>query len=81
MNQISGLKELHESGSGSPKIIIAILDGPVELKHLCFNEVEGNLVPLGLPMMRLPPLLNGIEAWSGNCQPDFWKGRKRSGYG
>jgi len=45
MNTILGLAELQKMTLGSPKIKIAVLDGPVDLEHPCFNSPNGNLTP------------------------------------
>jgi cyanobactin maturation PatA/PatG family protease len=45
MKGIEGLSELRLLSSGDPGIKIAILDGPVDLQHPCFNVSDGNLVP------------------------------------
>jgi cyanobactin maturation PatA/PatG family protease len=37
-NKITGLEELRKFGNGDPNIKIAVLDGPVDLKHECFNQ-------------------------------------------
>ena len=58
----SDLKELQSLTYGLPVIKIAVLDGPVDLKHPCFNTVEGNLTPIGegqvLPSSRSNLALN-----------------------
>ena len=45
-DKINGLKELQDFGLGDPDIKIAVLDGPVDLKHSCFNTHNGQLVPI-----------------------------------
>lgn len=45
MKGIAGLSELHALGYGNPAIKIAVLDGPANLQHTCFNTDEGNFIP------------------------------------
>lgn len=45
MNEILGLSALQKLTYGSSKIKIAVLDGPVDLKHSCFNTAKGHLIP------------------------------------
>lgn len=45
MNTIAGIPELHAITYGDPSLIIAVLDGPVDLKHPCFNTAENKLTP------------------------------------
>jgi cyanobactin maturation PatA/PatG family protease len=43
MNKFQGLEELQKLSLGNPNIKIAVLDGPVNLDHTCFNTVGGEL--------------------------------------
>jgi hypothetical protein len=45
MNHISGIAELHAITHGDPVIKIAVLDGPVDLRHPCFHEPADNSLP------------------------------------
>ena len=47
MNEISGLAELQALTLGNAAIKIAVLDGPVDLEHACFNTTAGNVAPTG----------------------------------
>jgi len=53
MQIIPGLSKLQELTLGDLSVKIAILDGPVDLEHNCFNTSEGNLIPL--PQNNLNP--------------------------
>lgn len=46
MQTITGLPALQQLTWGHPSVKIAILDGPVDLEHSCFNSYGGNLVPV-----------------------------------
>lgn len=46
MNKIPGLAELHQMTYGHATIKIAVLDGPVDLKHACFQSASGRFQPL-----------------------------------
>ena len=46
MSNIPGLVELHQLCRGNAEISIAVLDGPVDLQHSCFNVSGGILMPL-----------------------------------
>lgn len=43
----SGIPQLHLTTYGDPLITIAVLDGPVDMKHACFNTSKNNLTPWG----------------------------------
>lgn len=45
MTEIPGLPELHQLTYGNSKIKIAVLDGPVDLEHSCFNSDKHKLIP------------------------------------
>ncbi|MBI1227943.1 MAG: PatA/PatG family cyanobactin maturation protease [Bacteroidetes bacterium] len=45
MKTITGLHALQKLSFGNAKIKIAILDGPVDLAHPCFNTLDGKLSP------------------------------------
>jgi cyanobactin maturation PatA/PatG family protease len=52
---IPGLNELQVETHGSPEVLIAVLDGPVDLSHPCFN---------GAKLTQLPTMASG-EATQG----------------
>lgn len=45
--KITGLYQLHEllNSYGDPNVKIAVLDGPVDTKHPCFNIQNNAIVP------------------------------------
>jgi cyanobactin maturation PatA/PatG family protease len=45
MNMFPGLQKLQKLSLGNADIKIAVLDGPVNLEHSCFNTVAGKLTP------------------------------------
>ena len=45
MNKFSGLSALRALTIGNPQIKIAVLDGPVDLEHPCFNTSGNSLEP------------------------------------
>ncbi|WP_271782265.1 PatA/PatG family cyanobactin maturation protease [Aquimarina algiphila] len=45
MNNVLDISELQALTLGAPSIKIAVLDGPVDLDHPCFNVTNGNLTP------------------------------------
>ena len=47
---ISGLKELQSETLGSPEVLVAVLDGPVDLSHPCFA---------GADLKQFPTLVSG----------------------
>lgn len=66
VNTITGLEELKKFGYGSARIKIAVIDGPVDLQHPCFNTAGGKLVPLDTPQVQ-PSGLNGLAINHGTA--------------
>ena len=67
IKRIPGLSELQKASYGDPAIKIAILDGPADLKHPCFNTSGGNLIPWGPPPQIEPSASPGLAITHGTA--------------
>jgi len=66
MNEILGLPELQGLTYGSSEIKIAVLDGPVDLTHPCFNNSKGKLIPWNQPQIQ-PSNSSGLALKHGTA--------------
>lgn len=67
MNEIPGLSELQSLAYGNSQIKIAVLDGPVDLEHPCFNSSKGNLTPWNSTTQVQPSAIPGLALKHGTA--------------
>jgi len=49
VSEIPGIRELWELTLGDPRVVIAVLDGPVDLSHPCFEGADLACLPAAVP--------------------------------